>query len=75
MDDLDLTPEEEAEFASSDEELMDPMERSMLDRLDKLGALLNSLQQSIEGLHEAFQHASRPRKVVRGPDNRVIGIE
>lgn len=59
----------------SDDEMMDPMEKAMLDRLDQLGQILSGLQHSIEQMAQAFQQANRPKRILRGPDNRVIGIE
>lgn len=69
MDDLDLTPEEQAQFGNvSDEEMLDPVEKALLERLDQMGSLLNSLSQSIEGLNNALLNLARPKKTTLARD-------
>lgn len=77
---MQFTPEEEADFGSlSDHDFMDPVEQKMVGHLEAIGQALaqqaqalSQLTQSLASLAEAMQ---RPKKVARGPDGRVIGIE
>jgi hypothetical protein len=66
----------------SDDEMMDPVEKQELDLLKQIAdAITQSVQlqqaniQAMQQLAQVIQHMGRPKRVVRGPDNRVIGIE
>lgn len=83
MDSLDLTPDEEAEFGNlSDQDMMDPVEKEIVDKLGLISQsiahqvqILAGLQQSIGALAQQIAQNNRPKRVVRDANNRVVGIE
>jgi hypothetical protein len=63
-------------------DMMDPVEKEIVEKLSTVAdaithqvQLLAGLQQSIAQLAQTIQQINKPKRVVRGPDNRVIGIE
>jgi hypothetical protein len=78
MDSLDLTPDEEAEFGNlSDHDMMDPVEKEIVDKLALISQaiaqqvhILAALQQSISALAEGV---ARPKKttLVRDQSGRA----
>lgn len=50
-------------------------EEEILKQLQQLNGIIVGLQQTLAQLGQAIQFLGRPKRIVRGPDGRAIGVE
>lgn len=50
-------------------------EEEMLKQLQQLSVVVEGLRQTLAQFSAAIQYLGRPKRIVRGPDGRAVGVE